>query len=59
MRRSVRGLVMTVVAILGILLNVIDGVDEDFSVWNGAAIVCFLIFLAYGISYLRTESSRR
>jgi len=56
MGTRVRGLVMTVVSIVGIVVNVIDGIDDDFSVWNGIGIVCFLIVLAYGLVYLRTDS---
>jgi hypothetical protein len=51
-----RGFVMTVTAILGIVVNVIDGVDDDFSVWNGIGIVCFLVVLAYGVAYVRSDS---
>jgi hypothetical protein len=55
MRTRVRGFIMTVVSALGIVVNVIDAIDDDFSIWNGAAIVCFLILLAYGLAYLRSE----
>ncbi|MGQ0803649.1 MAG: hypothetical protein ACT4PI_07295 [Actinomycetota bacterium] len=55
MRTRVRGLVMTVTSVVGIVVNVIDGVDGDFSIWNGIGIVCFLIVLAYGLVYLRPE----
>jgi hypothetical protein len=51
----VRGLVMTAVAVLGIVVNVIDGADDGFSVWNGIGIACFLVVLAYGIRYLSVE----
>jgi hypothetical protein len=47
---------MTLTAIVGIIVNVIDGIDDDFSVWNGIGIVCFLVMLAYGLAYLRSES---
>jgi hypothetical protein len=56
MRLQVRGFVMTVISVVGIIVNVIDGIDDDFSIWNGIGIVCFLIVLAYGITYLRAES---
>ena len=52
----VRGFVMTVVSIVGIVVNVIDGIDDDFSVWNGVGIACFLVVLGYGLVYLRSES---
>ena len=56
MRTRARGVVMTLTAILGIVVNVIDGIDDDFSVWNGIGIVCFLVVLAYGVVYLRSDS---
>jgi hypothetical protein len=56
MGTRVRGFVMTAVSILGVVANVIDGIDDDFSIWNGVAIVCFLVVLAYGLVYLRAES---
>lgn len=52
----VRGFVMTVVSIVGIVVSVIDGIDDDFSIWNGVGIVCFLVVLAYGLAYLRSDS---
>jgi len=55
-RQQVRGFVMTVVSIVGIVVNVIDGIDDDFSIWNGVGIVCFLVVLAYGLVYLRDDS---
>jgi len=51
-----RGVVMTVVSSVGVLVNVIDAIDDDFSIWNGVAIVCFLVMLGYGVVYLRSES---
>lgn len=56
MGTRVRGFVMTVVSSVGVVVNVIDGIDDDFSIWNGIAIVCFLVMLAYGVVYLRSES---
>lgn len=56
MRVQVRGFVMTMVSVLGIIVNVIDAVDDDFSIWNGIGIVCFLVVLAYGLAYLRHDS---
>jgi hypothetical protein len=56
MRRQVRGFVMTVTSVVGIVANVIDGIDDDFSIWNGIGIVCFLVVLAYGLVYLRNDS---
>jgi hypothetical protein len=56
MGQRVRGLVMTATALLGIVVNVIDGIDDDFSVWNGVGIACFLVVLGYGLVYLRSDS---
>jgi hypothetical protein len=43
---------MTLVAVVGIVANVIDGADDGFSVWNAVAIVCFGVVLVYGYLYL-------
>jgi hypothetical protein len=51
----VRGFVMTAVGVLGIVVNVIDAVDDGFSVWDGIGIACFLVVVAYGLSYLRAD----
>lgn len=56
MGTRVRGFVMTATSVLGIVVNVIDGIDDDFSVWNGVGIACFLVVLGYGLVYLRSES---
>ena len=56
MSTRVRGFVLTVTAIIGIVVNVIDGIDDDFSLWNGVGIVCFLVVLGYGLAYLRSDN---
>jgi hypothetical protein len=47
-----RGIVSIIVGAIGIVMNIIDGTDDGFSLWNGIAIVCFLIMIAYGFLYL-------
>jgi len=56
-----RGIVSIVVGLIGIITSIIDGADDGFSLWNGIAIVCFLVMIAYGYLYLteRRTISRR
>lgn len=56
-----RGIVSIVVGAIGIIVNIIDGADDGFSLWNGIGIVCFLVMIVYGYLYLterRTISGR-
>jgi hypothetical protein len=43
---------------VGIIVSVLDAIDDGFSVWNGVSIACFVVVLLYGIRDLtnRTEA---
>jgi hypothetical protein len=56
MRLRSRGLVMTVLGIVGIVVTILDAADDGFSVWNAVAIVCFAVVLFYGYLYFRAAS---
>jgi hypothetical protein len=54
----IRGLVVVVLSVIGIIVNIIDAVDDGFSVWNGIGIACFVVVLAYGAKYMANWPSR-
>jgi hypothetical protein len=56
---QVRGIVSIVVGAIGIVANIIDGADDGFSLWNGIAIVCFLVMIGYGYLYLTERRTVR
>jgi hypothetical protein len=56
MRLRSRGLVMTVLGIVGIVVTILDAADDGFSVWNAVAIVCFAVVVFYGCLYFRAAS---
>ena len=47
-----RGLTMLLAAAFGILVTILDGASDGFSVWNGIAIGCFVVVGLYGTSYV-------
>jgi hypothetical protein len=54
-----RGFIMLLVGLIGIVVTILDGADDGFSVWNGIAIVCFAVVLIYGFLYLTNRRSLR
>ena len=56
MSLSPRGIAMLVAGFVGIIVSILDAVDDGFSVWNGISIVCFVVVLLYGV---RELASRR
>jgi hypothetical protein len=47
---------MLVAGFVGIIVSILDAVDDGFSVWNGVSIACFAVVLLYGI---RDVTNRR
>ena len=58
MALRVRGVVMILVAVVGVVVAIFDGIDDGFSVWNLVSIVCFAVVLLYGLSYLSRSNPR-
>jgi hypothetical protein len=54
-----RGFIMLLVGLIGIVVTIFDGADDGFSLWNGIAIVCFVVVLIYGYLYLSNRRSLR
>jgi len=54
-----RGFIMLLVGLVGIVVTILDGADDGFSLWNGIAIVCFAVVLIYGYLYLANRRSLR
>jgi hypothetical protein len=55
MRTTARGLAMLVAAVVGIVVTIIDGADDGFSIWNAIGLVCFAIVGLYGIAALSSR----
>jgi hypothetical protein len=49
---------MLIAAVVGIVVTIIDAADDGFSVWNGVALVCFVVVGLYGFASLNQRSSR-
>jgi hypothetical protein len=49
---------MIVVSIVGIVVNILDAVDDGFSAWNAVSIVCFAVVLLYGYLYVTERRPR-
>ena len=54
-----RGFIMLIVGLIGIVVSILDGADDGFSLWNGIAIACFVVVLIYGYLYLANRRSLR
>jgi len=54
-----RGFIILLVGLVGIVVTILDGADDGFSLWNGIAIVCFAVVLIYGYLYLANRRSLR
>ncbi|MET0143531.1 MAG: hypothetical protein ABW122_01850 [Ilumatobacteraceae bacterium] len=52
MSTRIRGITALLAAIIGIIVTVIDGAGDGFSLWNGVAIACFAVTGAYGVVYI-------
>ena len=45
-----RGLIITIAFAFVLIVNVIDGVADGFSIWNWLTIACAAFFVPYGIA---------
>ena len=57
MTLRLRGVLMLIAAVAGIVVNVIDAADDGFSVWNGISIACFVVVLLYGLRDLTNRTT--
>jgi hypothetical protein len=47
-----RGIAALLAAMIGIVVTIVDGADDGFSLWNGVAIACFLVTGIFGVVYI-------
>ena len=52
MTLRLRGVFMLMAAILGIVVNVLDAADDEFSVWNGIGIALFIVVGVYTLAWI-------
>jgi hypothetical protein len=57
MSLSARGIAMLVAGFVGIVVSILDAVDDGFSVWNGISIACFVVVLLYGVRELTNRTT--
>jgi hypothetical protein len=53
-----RGVAMLIAAVVGIVVTILDAIDDGFSIWNGIGLACFAIVGIYGISYVSQRPLR-
>jgi hypothetical protein len=53
-----RGIVMLLAAAVGIVVTILDAIDDGFSLWNGVGLACFAIVAIYGVAYLNGRPIR-
>ena len=54
---ALRGIAMLVAGCVGIIVSILDAVDDGFSVWNGISIACFVVVLLYGLRDLTNRTT--